>query len=300
MFGRRTARVPRASARGAAAARRPLGRGPGTVAWLVPVLLLTLCGAGRQAMPIETRALPAVADLAHADSPREILDGVSSTLLHELGLPLPARFHAFVYDSRAAFRDGLVNDADVSEAIADEMAGFAVGIARRERVLFNARDVRGHVEWIRLIAHEVTHIAQFELAGGDGRGDQWLAEGMAEYAAFRVLEHAGVDSLERRRDVARQGARHQRAFVQARLDLDSLGSQRGFTLRHQREGSVETYHLAFLMTDYLVTRNGFPRLITYFRELRRLNRTEAFERAFGQRLPAFEREVLEHLQRVLG
>jgi hypothetical protein len=282
----------------------PRGRrwpcGPRALAWLLPFLLLALCGAGRQALPIETRTLPAVPDFTRADSPREIIDAVSAVLLRELGLPLPARFQAFVYDSRAAFRDGLVNDADVSQTLADEMASFAVGIARRERVLFNAKDVRSQLEWIRLIAHEVTHIAQFELAGGDGRGDQWLAEGMAEYAAFRVLEHAGADSLDRRRDVARLRARHQRAFVQARLDLESLGSQRGFTLRHQREGSVETYHLAFLMTDYLVTRNGFPRLITYFQHLRRMGRAEAFERAFGQRVPAFEREVLEHLQRVLG
>jgi hypothetical protein len=283
----------------ASPARRRLPS-PRRLGWLLPLLLLALCGAGRQALPIETRSLPAVPDLAHADSPREIIDAASAILLRELGLPLPARFQAFVYDSRAAFRDGLVNDAEVSQTLADEMASFAVGIARRERVLFNARDVRSQVEWIRLIAHEVTHLAQFELAGGDGRGDQWLAEGMAEYAAFRVLEYGGVDSLERRRAVARQRARNQRAFVQAHLDLESLGSQRGFTLRHQREGSAETYHLAFLMTDYLVTRNGFPRLITYFQHLRRLGRAEAFERAFGQRLPVFEREVLEHLQRTLG
>lgn len=271
-----------------------------TLGLLLPLLLLTLCGAGRQALPIEVRALPAAPDLARARSYREILDAVSAILSGDLGLTLPPRFQAFVYDSRAAFREGLVHDADVTPPVADELASFAVGIAWRGSVLFNAQDARGRLDWIRLIAHEVTHVAQFELAGGDGRGDQWLAEGMAEYAASWVLDHAGLDSLSRRREIARQAARHQAAFVHARLDLASLGSQRGFMLRQQREGAIETYQLAFLMTDYLVTRDGFPRLVAYFKHLRGLGHADAFERAFGQRLPSFEREVFEHLQRVLG
>ena len=46
----------------------------------------------------------------------------------------------------------------------------------------------GGSEWLRLIAHELTHVSQFELAGGEGRAEQWLAEGMAEHVAFQVLE----------------------------------------------------------------------------------------------------------------
>ena len=44
-----------------------------------------------------------------------------------------------------------------------------------------------------------------------------------------------------------------------RLDLDTLGTPRGFTVRHLRDGSLPTYQLAFLMADYLSRRDGFDR-----------------------------------------
>src|SRR2546426_309177 len=115
----------------------------------------------------------------------------------------------------------------------------------------------GGREWLRLIAHELTHVAQFELAGGEGRAEQWLAEGMAEHVAFQVLERLDAGSLELHRKVALVRVQRQPAFAHGRLDLSTLGSPRDFTLRHQREGSIETYHLSFLLADYLIERHGF-------------------------------------------
>jgi len=37
---------------------------------------------------------------------------------------------------------------------------------------------------LRLIAHELTHVSQIELAVAKDAGEQWLAEGMAEWVAF--------------------------------------------------------------------------------------------------------------------
>jgi hypothetical protein len=59
----------------------------------------------------------------------------------------------------------------------NEVASFAAGLARPGRVLLHAGATRGRLEPMRLIAHELTHVVQFDLAGGDGRADQWLAEG---------------------------------------------------------------------------------------------------------------------------
>src|SRR5439155_1596155 len=141
-----------------------------------------------------------------------------------------------------------------------ELADFAIGVGRRRQLLLNEEGAdTSRREWLRLIAHEMTHVCQIELAEGEGRAAQWLAEGMAEWVAFTVLERLRLDTMPNRREVARRGIRNHAALISARLDLATLGTPRGFTVRHLREGSVPTYQLAFLMTDYLLEHHGFGR-----------------------------------------
>jgi hypothetical protein len=222
------------------------------------------------------------------------------TVLHELRLPMPATTRVYIYGSRQAFRRGIVEDAGLSADGADELAKFAVGLARPNRVLLNGRLADSGSEWLRLVAHELTHVAQFELAGGEGRADQWLAEGVAEHVAFQALERMGFGTLDRHRAVALRRARGQAAVAQSRLDLATLGSPRQFTLRHQREGSTATYHLTFLLADYLVQRQGFDKVVQYFGRLRTRSSAAAFASTFGQSLQDFEREVLPYLKRAMA
>src|SRR2546427_9381905 len=187
------------------------------------------------------------------------IERVVDVLTHDLGLPLPAGTRVHVYATREAFRRGLVQDAAMGEEGADELAAFAIGMARPGRALLNGRLADGSSEWLRLVAHELTHVSQFELAGGEGRAEQWLAEGMAEHVAFQALERLGGGSLATHRRLALVRVRKQPAFAHGRLDLTTLGSPRDFTLRHPPEGSVETYHLTFLLADYLIERHGLRR-----------------------------------------
>ena len=224
------------------------------------------------------------------------IERVVEVLTRDIGLSLPAGTRVHVYATREGFRRGLVKDAAMAENGADELAAFAIGIARPGRVLLNGRLAGGGREWLRLIAHELTHVAQFELAGGEGRAEQWLAEGMAEHVAFQVLERLDAGSLELHRKVALVRVQRQPAFAHGRLDLSTLGSPRDFTLRHQREGSIETYHLTFLLADYLVERHGFDKVVEYFRRLKRQSSGAAFRSAFGYSIGTFETQVLAHLQ----
>jgi hypothetical protein len=106
--------------------------------------------------------------------------------------------------------------------------------------------------------------------------------------------------MAKRRESARLGIRNHAALVAARLDLETLGSPRGFTLRHRREGSLPTYQLAFLMADYLIEREGFARVVAYFRTFGEgQDRRENFERVFSQTLDDLEREILAHLKTVV-
>jgi hypothetical protein len=272
---------------------------------LAAVLVVGGCGAartGRTVLPIamDPAALAPPTDSRALTTHAAAVRGIAGILVKELGLPVPEQVTVYVYANRRVFEQGLIEDAHVSPVRAGELADFAIGIGKRRQLMFNdeAYETRGR-EWLRLVAHELAHVSQIELAAGEGRAEQWLAEGMAEWVAFNVLERLGLDTLPQRRTLARAGIRSHAALVAAKLDLETLGSPRGFTVRHLREGSLPTYQLAFLMSDYLISRDSLPKVVEYFRLFsQKPSRFENFRRAFGQTLAEFEQEVLGHLKSV--
>jgi hypothetical protein len=191
-----------------------------------------------------------------------------------------------------------MRDARVSPVQAAQLSDYAVGVGARGQVLLNDQPTdRTQREWLRLIAHELTHVSQIELTGGEGRGEQWLAEGMAEWVAFSTLEHLGLDTLERRRQAALAGIRSHATLLHGKLELEAHGTPQGFTAWHLQEGSIPVYQLAFLITDYLIERRGFATIRTYFASFRHAgDRRRNFEAAFGTRLADFETDALVHLK----
>jgi hypothetical protein len=286
-------------------ARRTLGTltlSGGLLALLV-LAILGGCGNGRMVLPITIDPMSIVPprDGRELRTDAAALRGIAGILARELGLPVPSRFTVYVYDSAKSFERGLIQDGDVSPVRAAELSDFAIGVGRRRQLLLNEEGIDpSRREWLRLIAHEMTHVCQIELAEGEGRAAQWLAEGMAEWVAFTVLERLQLDNMVNRREIARRGIRNHAALISARLDLATLGTPRGFTVRHRREGSVPTYQLAFLMSDYLIEHHGFGRVVEYFRSFRTSQSPrENFEQAFGTNLDDFEREILTHLKSTL-
>jgi hypothetical protein len=273
-------------------------------ALLVALTSFAGCGSGRLVLPFTVDPSALVKpphDIAQLSSHEEAIRGIAAILVTDLELPMPSAFTAYVYSGRQGFERGLVVDANVSPIRAAELSEFAVGIGKRRQLLLNDEGgtARGR-EWFRLIAHELAHVSQIEMAQGEGRAEQWLAEGMAEWVAFNVLQRLELDTVDNRRAMAVAGIRNHAALVAARLDLETLGNPRGFTVRHLREGSLPTYQLAFLMADYLIERDGFPRMVDYFKSFeRRQDRHSNFRDTFGQTLDQFEKEVLAHLKTVV-
>ncbi len=275
-------------------------------ALVVAALLLGSCqtSGSRVVLPVAFEEPAPAATLRYPEdfaSHEATVRGVASLLSRELALPVPDRVMVYIYTTRAVFEQGLMTDGRLPAVRAAELSEFAVGVGKRRQLLLQDEgSPPAGREWLRLVAHELTHVAQIELAHGEGRAEQWLAEGMAEWAAFTVLERLGLDTLAQRRAAALGHVREQAALREARLDLETLGTPRGFTVRHLREGSLPTYQLAFLMTDYLVRRHGFEGLVAYYRSFADgRGRHEAFSGAFGLSLEDFEREMLIYFGRVL-
>lgn len=280
---------------------------PRRAAGLAVVALALLGGVGcqggrRMVLPVTLEEpAPALHYPGDFGSHAAVVRGVATLLARDLSLPVPEQVTVYIYSSRAVFEQGLVSDGRLPVPRAAELSEFAVGVGKRgQLLLYHHGGPPAAREWVRLVAHELTHVAQIELAQGEGLAEQWLAEGMAEWASYRVLERLGVDTLLERRAAAFGHVRDHPALQQGRLDLEQLGTPRGFTARHLHEGSLATYQLAFLMTDYLIRRHGFDSLLRYFKGFATgRGRHESFRFGFGQSLREFEQEMVRHLGQVL-
>src|SRR5262249_7187412 len=158
------------------------------VAALVGLVVAATCGAAPRVVvqfSVDPATLVAPRDARTLTTHEAAVRGLTAILVRDLGLPMPATFTLYVYGGRHPFEQGLVNDAQVAPARAAELSEFAVGIGKRRQLLLNddGGQPRGR-EWLRLIAHELAHVSQIEMAQGEGRAEQWLAEGMAEWGGL--------------------------------------------------------------------------------------------------------------------
>jgi hypothetical protein len=105
---------------------------------------------------------------------------------------------------------------------------------------------------------------------------------MAEWVAFSTLERLGLDTVAWRRRRALAGVLEHATLIRAGLDLETHGTPQGFASWRQREGTLPTYQLAFLMADYLIERRGLVGVEAYFRSFSRSrDRHKNFPLAFG-------------------
>jgi hypothetical protein len=264
-----------------------------------------LAGCARATQVVPVRIDPDVAPGRALRSVRgyeSAIHGIARLMVAELRLPLPSRLTVFVYPTRIEFERGLAREMDLPPARAAMIADSAVGLGQARRVFINDEALRGvpRRAWLGLVAHELTHVAQYELAGGRrGRSEQWLREGMADWVAAWILERLGEASTHEWRQralgaVAAVGtdARH------GPSNLVVLGHPRGWKGRLLAAGRAPTYGVAFLLTDGLVRDHGLNGLIAYFRAFAESDdRFEHFRRAFGESLGEFERRALDRIRR---
>jgi hypothetical protein len=220
------------------------------------------------------------------------LRDVARVLRSDYRLPLPSRLVARAYASPDAFARGLVLHAMLDPPRAAHLAGFASGVALPGALLLRERDGDPTPDWIRLVAHELTHVAQIELAGGEAPAARWLGEGMAEWVAYGVVARTIPGALDGHRELARPD--FCAAVAAGRLELGAPGAPETFVhaLRH---GALPAYRVAFVLVDDLIGRAGFASVRAYFGSFRESMDAEAnFVAAFSMPVAAFERHLIDH------
>jgi hypothetical protein len=244
---------------------------------------------------------------AHIGNYQAAVDAIVSVMTEDLQIPLPkTSFTLSFYPYREAFAQGLTEKFHTDPTFARQIAQSALGRIRQtnegKQLLVN-EEILDSLNWparIHVFAHELTHIAQYELAHGALRGDLWFIEGFADWVAYRVLEVLGLDTLNRRRN--QKIAQVKREDEHLPLpSLSQMVSVEDWDTLSARYGSAVPYAQAFLATDLLIQQHGISSVIDYFRRVSYAkDRLENFEAAFGQELLAFEYEFTTYIERLLN
>lgn len=191
----------------------------------------------------------------------------------------------------------LLLEVGYTPALARGTVQTMTAIGGHGNVLINESRVRGEgwTEQIALLAHELTHVLQYELGGGTrGQSDQWLREGFADWVEMRVLEELGASEAARARADA---LRRLRAVRPERLpSLAELATFPDWVKRNQERPGGDLYEQAQVAVTVLVEQQGADRVIEYFQRFAaRQARTANFEDAFGESVDAFDRRFRAHV-----
>lgn len=152
---------------------------------------------------------------------------------------------------------------------------------------------------VRHAAHELTHIARRVVKQCPDAVPSWIIEGWAEWAAFRVVDLAGLRSYGQMRAERLEVIKRawDRALFPTLVQLD----REQWARLTQSRGSAATYGLALLAVERLIGRVGsHEALDTYCQSVRAHGRWAAFERIFGISEPDFAMEFMRVVRELLG
>jgi hypothetical protein len=243
---------------------------------------------------------------AHIGNYQDAVDAIVSVMTEDLQIPLPrTSFTLYFYPYREAFAQGLTEKFNTDQTLAREIAKLALGRIRQtkegKQLLVN-EEILDYLNWparIHVLAHEITHIAQYELAHGKLTGDLWFIEGFADWVAYRVLEVLGLDTFSRRKNQKIAQVRREDEHLPL-PSLSQMSTAKDWDSLSARYGSAIPYAQAFLATDLLIQQRGVSSVIDYFRRVSHSrDRLENFQAAFGEELLAFEDEFTAYVERLL-
>jgi len=302
---------------------------PSTEQWLLyRVGFPYLCGLFLAACASAPRivAIPPVPEAVRApaygskDYP-EVLAAIMSFMVRDLNLPA-VEGSVIVYPSQASYETGVVAEsekdlerlrkqlgslanqlrAEESNLAARRLAVSSVAVGMYKKVLVNEWRAGNYSwsEWLRILAHELTHTAERELV--DGRftvSDQWLREGFADWVGYKVVETFGAEKFAKSRDHALDLIATARAY-QNFPSLSQLARNAEWTTWLRNRGHAATYGQALIAVDFLIEQKGLPAIVEYFKLFGKLNNRERnFMAAFGEPLSAFEEKFNKHFQTLL-
>jgi hypothetical protein len=192
----------------------------------------------------------------------------------------------------------LLLEIGYSPALARDTVKTMTAIGGRRSVLLNESRMADD-SWparVGLLAHELTHVLQYELGGGvRGTSEQWLREGLADWVELQVLvELRAVEAWPVRADLL------QRTRDADLPPLSALATFPSWVSENRARPDVDLYAAAQVAVDLLIDLHGIGAVLDYFGRFAVSQEREAhFKDAFGQTVDAFDAEFRQHLRGTL-
>lgn len=282
-------------------------------------LLLVACSTAPRAIPIPPPAenMPPPVVRLNDDYPK-LLTAISTVMARELNFP-PIKGMVTFYRNYQTYEIGLAEEFESAARQAEERSGkHEAEPGRSERIAFSARQravttagvaINGKVlvhelslrryswsEQVRVLAHELTHVLQRQLAGGGpARWENWLVEGFADWVAYKVLESLKIETFTKSREEVIKSivAGSQRELPA----LAQLYSQADIMTWTRTLGRYAAYGQGMIAVDYLVEQKGLPAVLDYFPRFAKVNnRQQNFKDAFGESLDEFDARFKTQLE----
>jgi hypothetical protein len=291
----------------------------GLFAWGVT---LAGCTLSTQVFTISAPAEPAPPPPYGRKDYPQALAAIASVMSRDFKLPI-ANVSVTVYPSKHSYEAGAVADALADREQLQQQLGpsatipteaefiaarqrsavSSVALGNYRRILIDdSRAVKSSWdEWVRLLAHELTHSAQRELISGRlSSSDQWLREGFAEWVGYQVADKFGAQSFTQSRQRALDAIATARSY-QTFPSLSQLARNSDWTTWSRTLGRAGTYGQSLIAVDLLIEDKGVATVVNYFRLFGKSNNREKnFRIAFGETLANFEERFHRHLAVLIG
>jgi hypothetical protein len=287
-------------------------------------LFLYACAAGPQVIPIPAPAENAAGSLERLnENYTAVLSAISTAMVRDLKFP-PIQGIVTFYSNYQTFEHGLAAEFEANARRREERTGRRQPEAvRQKNIAFLARQravtaaavaTNGNVlvheiafrrypwsERVRVLAHEMTHVLQRNLAERrPASWENWMIEGFADWVAYKVLDILNIESFAK----SRQRVLDSVIAGSARQTLPSLTqlhTQADILTWTRTLGRYAAYGQGMVAIDLLVEEKGLAAVLDYFRKFAKLNnRQRNFSEAFGETLEKFDARFSQYLAGILG
>ena len=252
----------------------------------------------------------------------QTLAAIASVMSHDFKLPV-IDVSVIVYQSQVSYETGVVaetvrdrerlqkrlgagaklpSEAEfIDSARILAVSSAAIGNYRKVLVKDSLMSKLTWPEWVKLLAHELTHSAERELIDGrPSSADQWLREGFAEWVGCKVADKFGAEDFAKSRQRNLDNIATARSY-QTFPGLNQLARNTDWITWLRTLGRAGTYGQALIAVDVLVEQKGVEAMVGYFRLFAKVNNREKnFSSAFGETLSIFDERFNRHLGVLIG
>ena len=287
-------------------------------------LFLYACSVAPHVIPIPAPSENAARSLDWLnENYPEVLAAISTAMVRDLKFP-PIQGVVTFYSNYQTFENGLAAEFEANARQAEERTGrrqpeavrkeniatlarqrsvTAAAVAINDNILVHEIAFRRYSwsERVRVLAHEMTHVLQRNLAGRQPASwENWMIEGFADWVGYKVLDSLNIDDFakSRQRVVDSIIAGSARQTLPSLIQLHTQGDILTWT---RTQGRHAAYGQGMVAVDLLVEEKGIAAVLGYFRKFAKLNSRQGnFSEAFGETLKNFDAKFSQYLAGIQG